>query len=135
MEAALSTARSENDTFAATRRFGRGAISSATASADDPSENTLIFFDQTCSELRETEFQLTAPSAAWVLLAADFTSWERFPLDMNRNRDGVWSIAVLLLPGIYTYRFIIDGMWCNDPRAKLYARNPFGTLDAVLEVT
>lgn len=116
LEAALRAARSENEAFAATRKYGRYATTSHTATGAASRSGGSHEFP---SEIREVEFQLEAPSAASVLLAASFTAWERFPLGLAKMRDGIWSIFVPLLPGIYAYRFIVDGRWCDDPRADL----------------
>jgi Glycogen recognition site of AMP-activated protein kinase len=70
-------------------------------------------------ELKPTEFHLEAPFAESVKLAADFTEWEKFPLDMMKSEDGVWYTTVPLPPGHYSYRFIVDGEWCDDPRSML----------------
>ena len=86
-------------------------------------------------ELKKIEFVLEAPSARSVKLAGDFTDWEKFPLDLMQSEDGVWSSVVPLTPGRYSYRFIVDGQWCDDPRSIQRVSNPFGTENAVLTVT
>lgn len=132
LEAALKAARSENDAFDASRSFGRGSCATTTASS--ASNGTRKSPSHLRAELKVVEFYLQAPSAVSVRLAADFTDWGRFPLDMIKSADGVWSIFVPLPPGIYSYRFIIDGKWCDDPHSNLYEINPFGTANAVVEV-
>ena len=52
-----------------------------------------------------------------VQLAADFTEWEKSPIDLIRFENGVWSTTVPLPPGVYAYRFLVDGHWYDDPRA------------------
>jgi hypothetical protein len=84
--------------------------------------------------LINTEFSLEAPMARSVKLAADFTDWDRFPLDMIRSVDGTWWTIVPLLPGEYNYRFLVDGQWCDDPRSAQCVPNPFGTSNAVVQV-
>jgi hypothetical protein len=42
--------------------------------------------------------------------------------------------TVLLPPGRYHYKFLVDGGWQDDPRAKERTPNPFGTCDSVLEI-
>jgi Glycogen recognition site of AMP-activated protein kinase len=86
-------------------------------------------------KLIKAEFHLEAPSACSVKLAADFTDWEKYPLDMIKSEDGVWFTLVPLSPGQYTYRFIVDGEWRDDPRPVQRVPNPFGTANAVLKVT
>jgi hypothetical protein len=85
--------------------------------------------------LKNTEFQFTAPSAISVKLAADFTDWEKSPLDLTKNSDGVWSTLVVLLPGRYHYRFIVDGTWCNDPNCAELIPNAFGSGNSVIEIS
>jgi hypothetical protein len=85
--------------------------------------------------LKNTEFQLAAPSAVSVKLAADFTDWEKSPLDMTKNSDGVWSTLVVLLPGRYHYRFIVDGTWCDDPNCTELIPNAFGSGNSVIEIS
>jgi hypothetical protein len=41
---------------------------------------------------------------------------------------------LLLSPGEYEYRFLVDGQWKDDPMAKRYVGNPFGGFNCVLEV-
>lgn len=136
LEAALRAARSENDAFAATRKYGRTRSATAHAASDTSSRSGRegAFFQDAQNEVREVEFQLEAPSAASVMLAASFTAWEKFALDMVKMRDGIWSIFVPLLPGMYAYRFIVDGRWCDDPRADLSIPGPFGTGNPAIKV-
>ncbi len=135
LEAALKAARSENDAFAATRKYGRYATTSHTATGAAPeSLEAPEVARKSPQEIREVEFQLEAPSATSVLLAASFTAWERFPLGLAKMRDGIWSIFVPLLPGVYAYRFIVDGRWCDDPRAGLCMAGPPGHSGPALKV-
>jgi hypothetical protein len=138
LEEALRIAKRENDAFDASRKFSQSPATRATRSAasqnlDDgnagkPLNHSLI-------ELKPTEFHLEAPFAESVKLAADFTEWEKFPLDMMKSEDGIWYATVPLPPGHYSYRFIVDGEWCDDPRSMLRLHtNPFGRANAVMEV-
>lgn len=86
-------------------------------------------------KLKQIEFHLEAPAAHSVKLAADFTDWEKYPVDMIRSGNGVWFTQVPLLPGNYSYRFIVDGQWRDDPRPAQRVPNPFGTVNAVMNVT
>jgi Glycogen recognition site of AMP-activated protein kinase len=80
-------------------------------------------------------FRLEAPSAHSVKLAADFTDWEKFPLKMAKHAKGVWQTVVPLAAGHYSYRFIVDGQWQDDPHCPQREQNPFGTTNAVIDVT
>ncbi len=124
LEAAFKNAKRENDAFDAARKFSRSIPKSAPRT-DSPAKNV---------PLKITEFHLEAPFAESVKLAADFTEWEKFPLDMMKSEDGLWFITVPLPPGPCLYRFIVDGRWYDDPR-RLCLPNLRGTTNAVLIVT
>ncbi len=79
-------------------------------------------------------FRFTAPTAETVLLVGDFTQWEKQALPMQKGRDGIWRAAVQLQPGAHSYRFIVDGEWCDDPECSMRVPNPFGTHDMVRQV-
>ncbi|HEU6449578.1 MAG TPA: isoamylase early set domain-containing protein [Verrucomicrobiae bacterium] len=85
-------------------------------------------------EPRKVLFQLKAPEARSVKLVADFTDWEKYPLDMIRGDNGDWFAIVPLSPGHYSYRFLVDGNWFNDPYAPAVERNPFGTANTIVQV-
>jgi hypothetical protein len=83
------------------------------------------------AELRQIEFCLTAPSAHSVQLAADFTDWEKSAIDLIKAADGIWFTFIPLEPGRYSYRFIVDGQWHDDPHSYQHISNPFGQSNAV----
>jgi hypothetical protein len=81
-----------------------------------------------------TGFHLEAPLAGLVQLAADFTDWEKSPIDLIKSGNGIWQAVISLPPGDYSYRFIVDGEWCDDPHPLRLVPNPFGTVNAVVRV-
>lgn len=84
---------------------------------------------------KKIEFTFKAPTAASVLLAGDFTDWDKRPMEMTHSDDGFWSTVVPLMPGAYSYRFIVDGCWCDDPASGHQEPNPFGGRNAIIRVT
>jgi hypothetical protein len=132
LEAALKIAKRENDAFDASRTFSRSPASGTTLENSSENEKT---FTRSRAELKTIEFHLEAPFAGSVKLAADFTDWEKSSLDLVKAEDGVWHTTVPLPPGHYSYRFIVDGEWCDDPNPILRLHeNPFGRANAVVEV-
>jgi hypothetical protein len=85
-------------------------------------------------KLINVDFFLDAPLAKSAKLAADFTDWGNSPLDMVKSEDGVWHALVPLPPGDHSYRFIVDGQWCDDPHPAMCVPNPFGTINAIVTV-
>jgi hypothetical protein len=88
------------------------------------------------ADFKKAEFHLIAPFAKSVKLAADFTEWEKFPLDLIKSEGGVWHMVVPLPPGHYSYHFIVDGQPCDDPHTTRRMHNDtFGTAITMVEVT
>jgi len=83
---------------------------------------------------KQQQFSITAPRAASVLLAGDFTHWQDQAIPMKKQPRGVWQATVNLAPGTYHYRFIVDGQWQDDPDCTLRVPNPYGGQDAVRSV-
>jgi hypothetical protein len=135
LEAKLNAARAENVAFDRSRAFNSNDANGTTRNS--PPESVTIKKDKAHlpREIRKVEFSLKAPSARSVKLAADFTDWEKCPLELMKNEDGVWFSFIPLEPGQYSYRFIVDGQWSDDPRSTKRVPNPFGTQNALRVVT
>jgi hypothetical protein len=50
-----------------------------------------------------------------VILSGDFNAWSEKEMVMNRTSTG-WSLPLVLAPGNYQYKFIVDGQWILDPQ-------------------
>jgi 1,4-alpha-glucan branching enzyme len=86
------------------------------------------------TQAQEVVFEFEAGSAREVLLAGDFTAWDKTPIRLTKKSNGQWATSVKLAPGQYHYKFLVDGIWTDDPRARVRRPNPFGSSDSVLEV-
>jgi hypothetical protein len=82
---------------------------------------------------KETTFHFESSSAKSVLLAGDFSEWDKAPIHMIRGGGNVWHAKVALAPGRHAYRFVVDGEWQNDPN-KERIPNSFGTFNNVMDV-
>ena len=68
--------------------------------------------------MRVVSFVFAAPGAQKVSLAADFNDWAPDALPLVQSAAGIWSVAVPLAPGRYSYSFVVDGRtWEADPAA------------------
>lgn len=83
---------------------------------------------------RKQHFSIQAPAAISVQLVGDFTHWQKQPIQLHKGDHGVWSTEVMLKPGVYHYRFMVDGTWRDDPECTLRVENPYGSTNAVREV-
>jgi 1,4-alpha-glucan branching enzyme len=79
-------------------------------------------------------FSFAAPTAKRVQLVGDFTQWQQKPINLQKSADGVWRTTVEIEPGLHTYRFLVDGQWCDDPACIQHRPNPYGGQDAVRQV-
>ena len=71
-----------------------------------------------------------------VYLAGSFNNWDPTALRMaDKAGNGVFSATVTLAPGIYEYKFVINGVWTLDPDPdRDWTQNGLGTLNSVLRV-
>ncbi len=86
--------------------------------------------------LEEQEVVLTfiAPGAKAVQVAGTFNGWrpEANPLEQTGAEE--WTARLKLKSGQYEYRFVVDGVWSDDPQAGQTAVNPYGGLNSVFQV-
>jgi hypothetical protein len=81
---------------------------------------------------RQMTFSLYAPAAKRVSLAGDFNGWSPDECPLEKSSDGMWEKAVTLPAGRHEYKFVVDGLWQNDPRCTENAPNPFGGENCVV---
>lgn len=83
---------------------------------------------------RRITFQYDNPGAKSVCLVGDFNGWNEKKHPMMNNGTGGWEKRILLVPGTYEYKFIVDGQWKRDPGNAEHRTNSFGTKNSVLHV-
>ena len=59
-------------------------------------------------------FSCSLPAAAHVSVAGSFNNWDPAALPL-KLMDGVWRGSVMLVPGHYYYKLVVDGAWMPDP--------------------
>jgi len=67
-------------------------------------------------------------------IAGSFNNWKADESALYFVEDGWWEAVLELQPGIYEYKFIVDGNWIADPNAFAYTDDGFGGVNAVIEV-
>lgn len=73
------------------------------------------------------------PDASVVALAGSFNDWNQSQLIFGREGD-TWVCRVDLDPGVYRYKFIVDGDWLLDPSNPETAEDEAGNVNNVVEV-
>ncbi len=85
------------------------------------------------SSKKRVYFKLTAPKAKEVKLLGAFNDWSLEARPLKQDKKGIWRTWLLLEPGTYEYRFLVDGEWQNDPYSEVVS-NPYGTQNCVQAV-
>ena len=78
-------------------------------------------------------FELEAPAAQEVILCGSFNGWDSGSKPLKQNKSGKWRTFRMLEPGIYEYRFFVDGTWQNDDAAEQVV-NAYGSHNSVCTV-
>jgi 1,4-alpha-glucan branching enzyme len=79
------------------------------ASANDTAKLTLRFINR-----NEVEFRLYRPKAKFISLVGDFNNWNPENDVLEKDKNGIWTLRKKLIPGLYKYKYIIDGNWTLD---------------------
>lgn len=85
-------------------------------------------------ELRPVNFEFYDQNADSVCLAGSFNDWNPHVSPLRNVRAGGWALRLLLAPGRYEYRFLVDGQWRMDPRARQQVTDFCGGVNSVLTV-
>lgn len=75
---------------------------------------------------------VAAPNARAVFVAGEFNGWSETAWPLERGPSGVFRRRLRLPPGVYRYKFVVDGRWVHDPKNPL--REPGGHRNSVLVV-
>ena len=84
---------------------------------------------------RRVTFSLEAVEAKEVILMGDFNNWNPKKHSMQSGGEGEWNKTVVLSPGKYEYKFLIDGEWREDPQNDQTCTNSFGTKNSIFNLT
>ncbi len=83
----------------------------------------------------EVTFVLELPETQEVFLCGDFNDLSPASLRMiRRSQNGRWEKRLVLAPGRYEYKCVVDAEWICDPHANQNVPNAGGSLNPVMEV-
>jgi hypothetical protein len=83
---------------------------------------------------KKTTFKLRAPEATQVFIAGCFNNWDPVVDSLMPGGDGTWTCTLMLEPGEHEYRFVVDGVWWDDPMAVERRANDFGCENCIILV-
>jgi len=87
------------------------------------------------SSTKKVIFTFHAPDAGEVCVAGAFNDWDprKDPLK-KKGAMGQWKTVKYLEPGLYEYRFVVDGVCVDDPSCQRRRPNQYGGENCLLEV-
>jgi 1,4-alpha-glucan branching enzyme len=84
---------------------------------------------------KRVTFTVRAEPGSSVTLAGDFNDWNPTAKALvDKDGTGLFKVTLNLAPGVYEYKFVINGTWCVDPECREWVQNNLGTLNSVLRV-
>ena len=83
---------------------------------------------------RAVNFEVRDLPGKEVLLAGSFNDWQPVKKLTDKKGDGIYRCRLMLAPGEYQYKFLIDGEWRSDAANPNFTPNGFGSLNSVLVV-
>ncbi|WP_053002424.1 glycogen-binding domain-containing protein [Kordia jejudonensis] len=94
----------------------------------------LKMYNAFVSEDGNTSFYLKGyQNAEKVILAGSFNKWDEQLFQLKKVDDG-WFITLQLRPGVYQYKFIVDGIWITDEANPNKIKNEFNEYNSLVEV-
>jgi len=84
---------------------------------------------------RRVTFSFESSDAKEVILMGDFNNWNAKKHPMKSNGNGMWKKSVMIPPGRYEYKLLVDRQWEEDPQNDQTCLNGFGTYNNVLNLT
>ena len=84
---------------------------------------------------RKVTFSFESSDAKEVILMGDFNNWSKKKHPMKSNNNGMWNKSVMIPPGRYEYKFLVDRQWKEDPQNDQTCLNCFGTYNNVFHLT
>ena len=92
--------------------------------------------DASTADEKGVVFTYKNASARDVQLAGDFNDWSPDKgVTTRQTPDGTWEKIARLGPGVYQYRFFVDGEWQPDPANPRRVEGPAGGINSVLIIS
>ncbi len=67
-----------------------------------------------------------------VAVAGSFNEWLPDKQLIDKNGDGIYTGTMMLAPGVYEYKFVVNGDWKIDDHNPNFTPNDIGSLNSVL---
>lgn len=67
-----------------------------------------------------------------VAVAGSFNEWLPDKQLIDKNGDGIYTGTMMLAPGVYEYKFVVNGDWKIDEHNPNFTPNDIGSLNSML---
>ena len=85
--------------------------------------------------MTKLSFCIKGSSESNVFLAGLFNDWSPTSHQMKFNkRSGNFSLTIELEPGVYPYKFVVDGVWKIDPDNYRFDQDGKGGLNSLAHI-
>lgn len=85
------------------------------------------------SGAKRVKFEFEAEPGSEVCIAGTFNNWDA-KKNKLQEKGGQYSAMLMLPKGRYEYKFVVNGVWCVDPKCPEWAPNNFGSLNSVITI-
>jgi glycosidase len=114
-----------------------GAAGSATAPVETGAVTPAAPVGEAAQGLRSVKFsyQPVISGVSEVVVAGSFNDWNVGATPMSDgDGDGTYEVTLLLAPGTYQYKYVVDGTWLTDEEAEDFSDDGFGGRNSILHV-
>ena len=97
-------------------------------------EKKTVRSNQKTQGRRIVNFTYSSTPGKRVFVAGSFNNWQMTTRMKEKEQSGTYRCRLLLEPGEYQYKFVVNGEWRLDGQNGCFAPNGFGELNSVLKV-
>jgi 1,4-alpha-glucan branching enzyme len=84
---------------------------------------------------KSVQFEFAAEPGSKVFVAGTFNNWNPTAVPLADNPDsGHFKTTIAIPKGRHEYKFIVNDVWCVDPKCPDWTPNDHGSLNSVIEV-
>ncbi len=83
---------------------------------------------------KRVNFGVSAAPGSLVFVAGTFNDWNPTANPMQENgEEGKFKADMLVPHGKHEYKFVVNGIWTDDPACQNRVPSPFGSENCVLQ--
>ena len=79
-------------------------------------------------------FSYNDMDAKSVFLVGSMNEWNISASPKTKDSNGKWGIIIKLDPGKYSYKFLVDNVWYNDPNNFNYEDDGYGGSNSLIDI-